>query len=384
MIKRFEVLIKGQKPKTYNIDGDTIYVGSSDTCHIKIDHPSISRKHLKFTIEGERCFIVDEGSTNGTSFGSQRLAEDQKVEVKVQNQVFLGNLVLLTFLEEPENDSEESTKPHQINIPAEAPLEEYADDRTRVISLKELNKAPPDKLIKERSKILKEKSRRKRNDGSGNKAAAIRVMAVLSVFLLGWLYYEKSKEIETASAPAPLPVRKMVKAVKSATSANLLAESELPKKSAFTDFLEYKKCENDLEKYLCDKIPQTKNFGVVQLTNMANVMIDGSEFIKGAEREIKSYPGESGEQDVKKIAVMRFLQSLPNDLDAELLKDKNLTFAFYETSEAESTKEPKFLVSLKGSKLGELKSKIKDGHFINLKKVGGIIFRYSDDYIRIY
>ena len=53
--------------------GDTI-VGRAATCDVVINHPSVSRLHLKVTVRGDSCVLTDLGSARGTRRQDQLIA----------------------------------------------------------------------------------------------------------------------------------------------------------------------------------------------------------------------------------------------------------------------------------------------------------------------
>lgn len=62
-------------------DGSPIRVGRDDDCPIRIDHPSISRRHARFQIDDGCLRIDDLGSANGTWSGDTRLAPGSRLQI---------------------------------------------------------------------------------------------------------------------------------------------------------------------------------------------------------------------------------------------------------------------------------------------------------------
>src|SRR5687767_10072869 len=58
-----------------------VTVGRSSTCDVRIDHPSISRTHLRIRISDEGLAVIDLGGSNGTSLRGVRLPAEVPVEV---------------------------------------------------------------------------------------------------------------------------------------------------------------------------------------------------------------------------------------------------------------------------------------------------------------
>jgi adenylate cyclase len=56
--------------------GDTI-VGRATVCDLAIEDPSISRRHVRFRIHGDRCVITDLGGRNGVFLNGEQVTEAQ-------------------------------------------------------------------------------------------------------------------------------------------------------------------------------------------------------------------------------------------------------------------------------------------------------------------
>ncbi|MBL9037342.1 MAG: FHA domain-containing protein, partial [Archangium sp.] len=69
-----------------------IVVGRASVSDLRIQHPSISRRHAQVKRVGEDFFVKDLGSQNGTFVNKQRIATE--VEVKVGDTLALGNALV--------------------------------------------------------------------------------------------------------------------------------------------------------------------------------------------------------------------------------------------------------------------------------------------------
>ncbi|MBM3458787.1 MAG: FHA domain-containing protein, partial [Armatimonadetes bacterium] len=59
-----------------------------------VDHPTVSRRHAAFTLEGGRVWLEDLGSSNGTSVGDRRLPAGERAEVMEGDVARLGSVAL--------------------------------------------------------------------------------------------------------------------------------------------------------------------------------------------------------------------------------------------------------------------------------------------------
>lgn len=70
----------------------TVVVGRASVSDLRLQHPSISRRHTQIKRQGEQFFVKDLGSQNGTFVNKQRIATE--VEVKPGDSIALGNALL--------------------------------------------------------------------------------------------------------------------------------------------------------------------------------------------------------------------------------------------------------------------------------------------------
>ncbi len=117
----------------------SVVVGRASVADLRIQHPSVSRRHCQIRRVGEQFFVKDLGSQNGTFVNKQRIATE--TEAKPGDTIALGNA--LVRLRGPLTKGERL--PHQKEAPAPAPApvaraEAPARPSPRKIEVEERNK----------------------------------------------------------------------------------------------------------------------------------------------------------------------------------------------------------------------------------------------------
>lgn len=69
-----------------------LILGRSSSCDLRLPHASISRRHARLTRRGERLYLEDLGSQNGTFLDDERLAGPR--ELQVGQRIHIGPAVL--------------------------------------------------------------------------------------------------------------------------------------------------------------------------------------------------------------------------------------------------------------------------------------------------
>ena len=78
--------------KFFVLEGEVTYVGRSPDNHVRINHDTVSRHHLKVLLKGDKFFIKDLGSTNGTLLKGKRLIPGREYEAKSGEYVEIGDI----------------------------------------------------------------------------------------------------------------------------------------------------------------------------------------------------------------------------------------------------------------------------------------------------
>jgi pSer/pThr/pTyr-binding forkhead associated (FHA) protein len=67
------VLVAASGGKTYPLEKDFILIGRQDLCDVHVDHKSVSKQHCVLVRRGERLWLRDLGSTNGSHVNGRRV-----------------------------------------------------------------------------------------------------------------------------------------------------------------------------------------------------------------------------------------------------------------------------------------------------------------------
>jgi len=67
-------------PQRHTLEPGETIVGRSAGCGLSLDDPSVSRRHARLVVRGDRCFVGDYGSRNGTYVNQEPVTDDVEVE----------------------------------------------------------------------------------------------------------------------------------------------------------------------------------------------------------------------------------------------------------------------------------------------------------------
>ncbi|MBW3539774.1 MAG: SpoIIE family protein phosphatase [Planctomycetes bacterium] len=108
------VLLQGGEATPYQLSGEETVIGRLPECSIQLQSNMVSRKHARLIREGDRVFVEDMGSGNGTFVNGQKI--ENRVELSHDDRLKLGP-ILLRF----ESDSPPPKKPEPAPGPKSAP-----------------------------------------------------------------------------------------------------------------------------------------------------------------------------------------------------------------------------------------------------------------------
>lgn len=402
---RLEVLIDSEEPRIFPLKKDKITIGSSETCDIILPAEGISRKHLVVVNENDNYFVIDQGSSNGSFINEERLVPGRRVEFTSFFPVRLGSNVLITLLSD-ENDSTQSEAPF-IPFPEtkkeERPRQERKDEATKVLSLKDLQGAKTESLIKKRESLRQKKeatSNKKTIEKSKERSQTRFIqIIVVTILVIAGCYHYYTKQNETLEAVPAIKEKQVVETkndvqeVKEKINTDLVETIDLVGVENFSSILGDIKCVGEIEEYLCEKLSFVKNeqFGVVQVGTTLHIVLNTSEYLESA----KSFFNpryfltntQSNEQREKFNYVFKqvnfvlyVVNKIPADLDFEKIKDRNITFWLYDSTNSSLLT----TIAIKSTMLKKFKELISLKHLELLKLDRLETVSFFDQYFRTY
>ena len=103
MIKLY-VMNGAQQGQSYALQGETTTLGRASDNDIQIKDDHLSRKHLRIISRGNRCFIVDLGSTNGILLNGEKIEQGKEFEVGEGSPIVVGKTIICLGEELPGDD----------------------------------------------------------------------------------------------------------------------------------------------------------------------------------------------------------------------------------------------------------------------------------------
>ncbi len=88
------IMKKDRKAQHYNIDSDIVTIGRSSENDIQVSDKFISREHLRIRQKGDKFFVRDLGSENGTFVNGIQIPLNVNIEVAKGTAIITGMSVI--------------------------------------------------------------------------------------------------------------------------------------------------------------------------------------------------------------------------------------------------------------------------------------------------
>lgn len=385
---KLHIQIGADGPTIFPIKQKKLQIGSSEASDIHLPSSAgISRKHLTLTVEGDKIFICDMGSTNGTFINEERLQPGTKEEFTSFFPAKLGDSVWISLITDDNTSS--------FAMPVYGPKKEDKSN-TKTMTLSEVNKtATKTKNLMAEKEALKKTAARPISIGpqkgkgpsdSSRMYFTLTIVIGLIGFVIFYHFYLpppegdgalKAQDVSKASPPAQ-------KVPENRPKVSLVPEDKTPTleqiTKAFVDF----KCTTPLEKKLCNLVPDTSSPGGV-LEDLNHVLILVPEEKWYAEtfvlnpRMPRAIPFTPEKRTI--YLSLFFLKSIPA-FDWNAI-EKNIFFVFYRSKD--NTNYVSSVIGIVPQELTNMLKEIPDDLIQSMTEKPGSHFRIDrlGDYMRV-
>lgn len=391
---RIEIIVGSDDPIIFPLRSSKITVGASESCDIVLPYEGISRRHISILTEGDSFFIVDQGSTNGTYMNEERLIPGRRVEFTSFFPVRLGDNTLVSLISDNDNDftSLTNTSSFEGTSPSIPKPVLSNPDATRTISLKDLQKANTQKLVKQRDRKRVEVNARKAPVKRSNSFSK-RMIPFLAFCIVGVAAYYNFYVMDLEPVvPKVEQIGKIVPVEPEVLPVNtkLIDESDLVQKDSYIDFMNNPKCLTDIEKYLCQLIVDVGDgrFGVLQVGTTIHVLMDGKKYYEIAQ-SFKELDEKKEKEDLlqtkilqESVAYLILLNAFPEKLDMNILKDNKMSVAVFKKENDQFVLD--FVIAIKPTAYNELRPLLRDDFQKFIKDAGLNTFKLPREFYRIY
>lgn len=315
-----KVEYKKKTPDIFSIDQDSFLIGNSDFCHIRISHPSISRKHLKILKKNESWFASDQGSTNGTFLQGEQLIPGEKVSLEPGVRLRLSQFAFVSLVEE----ADQFIPMRKILNEKKIELETDPKSKTQIINMPQFQEQRA-LAVARRKKSKKEKEILEKKEKRQALSTKLKFFFLLSVIiyvshLLNELFYEETKEMRGQNVVKTIQsdYEKSIKSLSpfKISQKSLLSHEELSKN------LNKGKCLDEKYQEFCTNDPVY--FNVYEYDLLKIIFLVDEKYV--SENISSSLEERLGEDLFQKVLFLELLKTQEQKLSFSSGKDIYLVF----------------------------------------------------------
>ena len=400
---RLEVLADNRNPVIYVLNRPEIYIGSLESNDIAIHSSEISKKHLKLIITDDgKCFVIDQGSTNGSFIDDERLVPGKREEFKLLTSMRLGDKVLLTLLDKDRGDFPEL--PLREQFVEENNVRISDEDKTRVISLKTLQKTKTEKVKKKRLKKLEKEIKKKKRARKDKETINRALITALVIIGLGWgaMKFVSSKRKARATIVSQIKETQIriddsIESLEENIAENLIPKDQLIKIEDIAKHAEDINCSLPEEAFFCKRMPRgsKKKNGAFNLNNQLVIYLEQKEWNTKAQELLSAYAELKTDENVESRTVdnssmelinrIAFFTYLKTYLSAQIppdIQSYNIYVVFY--SHIGSSVEIQSVTAIKGSMISVVNARFTEDYFRNQKYDPFRIIKKLERYFHSY
>jgi pSer/pThr/pTyr-binding forkhead associated (FHA) protein len=305
-----EVHVEPLEPVVYILNKDEIYVGSSTGNDVVISSGEVSRKHLKFIFQQEKVLVRDLGSTNGTYLEDEQLIPGKSYDIALDAPLRLGTKIHLTLSKKKKalptkasTDPTERTTTFKTN-----------EDKTRVISLRELEAAKRRKLKTRQAKLTKRAAQEKKKKIAQEKynklVYRVGLYLVLALGLHFYLQKRWSREADPFASHKKVALNE--RAIELGEDEVAIDRSRIITREEVLDAVMAPKCQQPEEAALCRRLNLSvdRREGVILRDDKYLVFIENPAWLARISSRINEFPEEQKVTDldlISRLAVLEFI-----------------------------------------------------------------------------
>lgn len=312
---RLEVLADNKVAVIYVLNRPEVYIGSHENNDIVIASPEISKKHVKLTLTDDgKCFVIDQGSTNGSFINDERIVPGKREEFPMLTSLRLGDKVLLTLLDKDNGNL--PVLPLRERFVEENKVQLADQDKTRIISLKTLQKTKTEKVKKKRLKKLEKELKKKKQLRNDKKTLNNAFVTALVVLGLGWAamnYFAYKRKSRTTIVAKMKETQIMIDDSLESFEENvvdvLIPQDQLIPVADIAVHFDDVSCSLPDEAFYCKRMPRgsKKKNGALNFNGKLIIYIEQKEWMAKAQRLVAKH-AELNKQvtgpDVKRVELL--------------------------------------------------------------------------------